>query len=199
MVKRAIKMIKKFSFEDTKINGLIKIQPFVAVDKRGRFIKDFNESLFLKNGDGLQLKEVFYTISYKGVIRALHFQRERQQTKLVRCVKGRIWDVVVDLRPSSPTFKMWQAFELNDENNFELFIPSGCAHGYLVLEDSIVSYKCGEEFYSEFDDGIRWNDPDIGVKWPLDLIGGEAKVILSEKDETLQSFNEFMNKFGGLK
>lgn len=192
-------MIKKFSFEDTKINGLIKIQPFVAVDKRGRFIKDFNESLFLKNGDGLQLKEVFYTISYKGVIRALHFQRERQQTKLVRCVKGRIWDVVVDLRPSSPTFKMWQAFELNDENNFELFIPSGCAHGYLVLEDSIVSYKCGEEFYSEFDDGIRWNDPDIGVKWPLDLIGGEAKVILSEKDETLQSFNEFMNKFGGLK
>lgn len=199
MVKRAIKMIKKFSFEDTKINGLIKIQPFVAVDKRGGFIKDFNESLFLKNGDGLQLKEVFYTISYKGVIRALHFQRERQQTKLVRCVKGRIWDVVVDLRPSSPTFKMWQAFELNDENNFELFIPSGCAHGYLVLEDSIVSYKCGEEFYSEFDDGIRWNDPDIGVKWPLDLIGGEAKVILSEKDETLQSFNEFMNKFGGLK
>lgn len=192
-------MIKKFSFEDTKINGLIKIQPFVAVDKRGGFIKDFNESLFLKNGDGLQLKEVFYTISYKGVIRALHFQRERQQTKLVRCVKGRIWDVVVDLRPSSPTFKMWQAFELNDENNFELFIPSGCAHGYLVLEDSIVSYKCGEEFYSEFDDGIRWNDPDIGVKWPLDLIGGEAKVILSEKDETLQSFNEFMNKFGGLK
>lgn len=192
-------MIKKFSFEDTKINGLIKIQPFVAVDKRGGFIKDFNESLFLKNGDGLQLKEVFYTISYKGVIRALHFQRERQQTKLVRCVKGRIWDVVVDLRPSSPTFKMWQAFELDDENNFELFIPSGCAHGYLVLEDSIVSYKCGEEFYSEFDDGIRWNDPDIGVRWPLDLIGGEAKVILSEKDETLQSFNEFMNKFGGLK
>ena len=89
------------------------------------------------------------------------------------------------------------SFDLTGENHREVLIPAGCAHGYLVLEQSVVSYKCGEKFYGEYDDGILWNDPDIGVGWPLELVGGEAQVILAEKDKNLQSFSEFMNTYGG--
>ena len=126
-----------------------------------------------------------------------YFQRVMQQPKLVRCIYGHVYDVVVDLRKDSPTFKKWLAFDLTGENKKEILVPAGCAHGYLVLEHSIVSYKCAEKFYGEYDDGILWNDEDIGVKWPLELIGGEEKVILADKDKNLQSFKEFMNKYGG--
>jgi len=102
---------------------------------------------------------------------------------------------VVDLRKDSPSFKKWLAFDLTGENRQEVLIPAGCAHGYLVLEDSIVSYKCGEKFYGEYDDGIMWNDPDIGVQWPLELIGGEEKLILADKDKNLQTFAQLMEHY----
>ena len=85
------------------------------------------------------------------------------------------------------------------ENGNELLVPGGCAHGYLVLEKSIVSYKCSEKFYAEFDDGIMWNDPDIGVDWGIDRIGGADKIIIADKDKNLKSFKEFMKEYGGLK
>ena len=151
--------------------------------------------MFESNGINHVLAEVFYTTSYKGVIRALHFQRVKQQPKLVRCIHGHVWDVVVDLRKDSPTFKKWLAFDLIGEKHNEILVPAGCAHGYLVLEDSIVSYKCGEKFYGEYDDGIMWNDPDIGVQWPLELIGGEEKLILADKDKNLQSFAQLMERY----
>lgn len=185
-------MITKFEFRKTEISGLITVTPFDADDMRGCFTKDYSKEVFEANGITHDLAEVFYTTSYKGVIRALHFQRVKQQPKLVRCIHGRVWDVVVDLRQDSPSFKKWLAFDLTGENRQELLIPAGCAHGYLVLEDSIVSYKCSEKFYGEYDDGIMWNDPDIGVEWPLDLIGGEEKLILSDKDKKLQTFAQLM-------
>lgn len=188
-------MIKKLSFEETSIGGLYKVTPFYADDARGSFIKDYSEEIFLSNGVGYPIREVFYTNSFKGTVRAMHFQRVKQQPKLVRCIRGHVFDVVVDLRVESPTFKKWLAFDLDDRNNIELLIPSRCAHGYLVLEDSIVSYKCAEKFYAEYDDGIIWNDRDIGIEWPLGLIGGAEKVILSEKDMKLQSFCEFMERY----
>ncbi len=154
--------------------------------------------MFEANGITHNLEEVFYTTSYKGVIRALHFQREKQQPKLVRCIYGHVYDVVVDLRKDSPTFKKWLGFDLVGKEHNEILVPGGCAHGYLVLEDSIVSYKCGEKFYGEYDDGIMWNDPDINVQWPLELIGGEEKLILADKDKNLQSFTEFVEKYGSL-
>ena len=153
--------------------------------------------MFAGNGIHHDLEEVFYTTSHKGVIRALHFQRVKQQPKLVRCIFGHVWDVVVDLRRESPSFKKWLAFDLIGEEHNEILIPAGCAHGYLVLEDSIVSYKCSEKFYGEYDDGIRWDDLDIGVKWPLELVGGKEQVILAEKDKNLHSFREFMDMYGG--
>ena len=188
-------MNTKFNFEKTEIEGLIKVTPFNAEDVRGRFTKDYSKEVFEANGISHNLAEVFYTTSHKGVIRALHFQRVKQQPKLVRCICGHVWDVVVDLRKDSPTFKKWLAFDLTGENNVEVLVPAGCAHGYLVLEHSVVSYKCAEKFYGEYDDGIMWNDPDIGVEWPLDKIGGEQNLILAEKDKNLQSFAQLMENY----
>lgn len=188
-------MIQKFEFHKTDLEGAFLIQPFCATDVRGAFIKDYSQEVFEQNGLHHDLKEVFYTVSHKGVIRALHFQRVHEQAKLVRCVKGRVYDVIVDLRPASPTFKQWRGFLLSEENQNELFVPEHFAHGYLVLEDSIVSYKCGEKFYGEYDDGILFNDPDIGVVWPFEEIGGIENLILADKDKNLQSFREFAERY----
>ncbi|WP_196590408.1 dTDP-4-dehydrorhamnose 3,5-epimerase [Pectinatus frisingensis] len=190
-------MIQKFEFKHTQIDGLIEITPFNADDIRGCFTKDYSKEVFEQNGIKYDLKEVFYTTSHKGVIRALHFQREKQQPKLVRCIYGHVYDVVVDLRKNSPTFKEYLGFDLIGEEHNEILVPAGCAHGYLVLEHSIVSYKCSEKFYGEYDDGILWNDKDINVKWPLEKVGGKEKVILAEKDKNLQSFNKFIETYGG--
>lgn len=190
-------MNQKFKFEESEIGGVIKITAFNMEDKRGNFTKDYSKEIFQANGIQHNIQEVFYTTSHKGVIRALHFQREKQQPKLVRCVSGHIYDVVVDLRKNSKTFKKWVAFDLVDKAYEEILIPAGCAHGYIVLEKSIVSYKCAEKFYDEFDDGIIWNDQDIAVDWPTNKIGGIQNLIMSEKDKHLQTFKEFMNNYEG--
>ncbi len=184
----------KFCFKNCDIEGLKLITPFVMEDNRGSFIKDYSETIFAEQGIKHSLKEVFYTVSHKGVVRAIHFQREKQQAKLVRCISGKIFDVCVDLRKASPTFGKWQGFYLSPENNNELLIPEGCGHGYLVLEESVVSYKCNEVFYGEYDDGIIWNDKDISVDWPIDKV---EDVILSEKDKNLVTFKEFIDMYGG--
>ena len=183
-------MIQKFEFEETEIKGLIKVTPFNADDIRGCFTKDYSKEVFEANGIHHDLAVVFSTTSHMGVIRALHFQREKQQPKLVRCIYGHVYDVVVDLRKDSPTFKKWLGFDLIGEQHNEILVPAGCAHGYLVLEKSIVSYKCGEKFYGEYDDGIMWNDPDIAVEWPLEKVGGLGNVILADKDKNLQTFEQ---------
>lgn len=184
-------MIQKFSFEKLDLNGAYLIKPFVAYDERGYFIKDYSEEVFEKSGIEHDLKEVFYTHSHKGVIRAIHFQRVNEQAKLVRCISGKIYDVIVDLRKESSTFGQWRGYYLSEEDKNELYIPKHFGHGYLVIEPSIVSYKCAEKFYGEYDDGIKWNDPDIGVEWPLHMVD---ELIISEKDRDLQSFEEFKSK-----
>lgn len=184
-------MITKFNLQELDLKGAFKIQPFYATDERGGFVKDYNIDMFKANGIEHELKEVFYTISKKGVIRAIHFQLGKQQAKLVRCVSGHVYDVIVDLRPDSPTFGQWRGFDLTGENLVELYIPQYFGHGYLVLEDSVVSYKCGEVFYGEGDSGIMYNDPDINIQWPFDKIGGIEKLIISEKDRNLMCFNEY--------
>lgn len=191
-------MIQKFEFHETEIKGLYEITPFNADDIRGCFTKDYSKEIFEANGITYNLAEVFYTTSHKGVIRALHFQREKQQPKLVRCICGHVYDVVVDLRKDSPTFKKWKSFELVGEKHNEILVPAGCGHGYLVLEEnSVVSYKCAEKFYGEYDDGILWNDKEIGIDWKIERVGGIENIILAEKDTQLQSFKEFMNTYEG--
>lgn len=190
-------MNQKFKFEKTEIEGLIKVTPFNVEDNRGCFTKDYSKEVFEMNGINHDVVEIFYTTSYKGVIRALHFQREKQQPKLVRCISGHVYDVVVDLRKNSPTFRKWLGFDLIGEEHNEILVPAGCAHGYLVLEQSIVSYKCAEKFYGEFDDGIMWNDKDIAINWPLEKIEGVNNLIFSDKDQELQTFKEFVDNYGG--
>ena len=184
-------MIRKFDFQSLKLSGAYLIKPFFATDERGGLIKDYNIDTFKQNGIEHELKEVFYTISKKGVIRAIHFQLVKQQAKLVRCVKGHVYDVIVDLRPDSPTYGKYLGFDLTEENTLSLYVPEFFGHGYLVLEDSIVSYKCNEVFYGEGDSGIMYNDPDINVDWDFSKIGGKEKLIISEKDKQLMSFDEY--------
>lgn len=184
-------MIQKFEFQELDLKGSYLIKPFYAPDERGCFVKDYNIDTFKAKGINHELKEVFYTISKRGVIRATHFQLAKQQAKLVRCISGHVYDVIVDLRPGSPTFGKWRGFDLTGANMNELYIPPYFGHGYLVLEDSVVSYKCGEVFYGEGDSGIIYNDPDIGIDWPMEKIGGVGNLIISEKDKKLMSLKDY--------
>lgn len=187
-------MIQKWNFEELELKGAYLITPFFASDERGGLIKDYNVEMFQDNGISHELKEVFYTISKRGVIRATHFQLVKQQAKLVRCVSGHVYDVIVDLRPDSETYGKWMGFHLTGENMYSLYVPQYFGHGYLVIDDSIVSYKAGEVFYGEGDSGIMYDDQEIGIEWPFELIGGKENLIISDKDKQLMSFSEYKEK-----
>ena len=186
-------MMQKFEFKELDLEGAYLIKPFYAEDYRGGLLKDYNIEVFRKNGINHELREVFYTISKRGVIRAIHFQLEMQQAKLVRCVSGHVYDVIVDLRLDSKTFGQWRAFHLTGENQNTLYVPQYFGHGYLVVEDSVVSYKCGEVFFDKGDSGIMYNDPDIDIQWPWEMIGGKDRIIISEKDKNLMSLKEYIS------
>lgn len=187
-------MVQKFDFCKIDLEGAYLIKPFYATDERGGLIKDYNECIFNTYGLDHTLKETFYTISKKGVIRAIHFQLIKQQPKLIRCISGHIYDVIVDLRPKSPTYGQWRGFHLSAENTKMLFVPAYFGHGYLVIEESVVSYKCSEMFYEKGDSGIAFDDPDIDIKWPYELVDGKDKLIISEKDRHLMSFKEYTER-----
>lgn len=183
------------SIEKTPIDGLTLIHPHVFEDARGYFIKDFESSFYKANGLPTEFLETNESKSKKGTIRGLHFQQKFSQGKLIRVIKGAVYDVAVDLRFESPTFGKWMGFELSEYNHNVLYIPKGFAHGFLALEDdSIFSYKCTNKYAPEYDSGIRFNDSEIGVEWPVERVGGWKEVITSEKDSKLQSFAEFANK-----
>ena len=187
-------VISKFEFEELDLKGAYKIRPFYAKDERGGFIKDYSIDIFRENGIKHEVKEEFYTVSKKGTIRAIHFQLVNQQAKLVRCISGHVYDVIVDLRKNSPTYGQWRGFDLTEENCVTLYIPQFFGHGYLVIEDSVVVYKCGEVFYEKGDSGIKYDDSDIGIQWPFELVGGEKNIIISEKDRNLMSFDEYQRR-----
>ena len=171
----------RFIFRKTRIPGLVVVKPEVRRDARGCASENYKYSEFSKAG----IREVFVqenrSVSSKGVLRGLHFQRApHAQAKLVRCGAGRVYDVAVDLRPGSRTFGRSYGLELTPENGLQLFIPAGFAHGFLALESgSEVLYKCSREYAPDFDAGVRWDDPDLAVKWPA------KRPLLSEKDKGL--------------
>ncbi len=175
-----------FLIESTTLSGPKILTPFILNDERGSFLKEFGDLFSEKLS--FVIKESFYTYSKKNVIRALHFQIIKPQAKLIRCLKGSIFDVIVDLRKGSKDYGKWESFLLSELNNKILYIPEGFAHGYLVLEESIVSYKCNEYFVKEFDSGIRFNDEKINIPWPIKDINA---AILSEKDKNLITFENF--------
>lgn len=162
-------------------------------DQRGKFVKDYVQKDFAKITNFKKIQEIFYTISSKHVLRGLHFQYPKPQSKIIRCLKGKIFDVVVDLRFDSENFGKHFSIELSEFNNLAIIIPKGFAHGYYVIEDSIVSYKCDEVFFENFDDGIRYDDPNLSIDWPINNFLGLP--ILSKKDMELQSIDEFKLRY----
>lgn len=187
-------MIQGFHFQKMDLKGAYIITPFSATDNRGSLIKDYNEAVFKNAGIYYELKETFYTISKRGVLRAIHFQLGRPQPKLMRCISGKVFYVIVDLRPNSETFAQYRAMILSAEEPTSILCPAGFGQGYLVIDDAVMSYKAAEEFYAPGDSGIIYNDIDIGITWPFELIGGKENMIISEKDLSLMSLKDFCAK-----
>ena len=179
-----------FKFTETKIKGVYIIEPKVFGDNRGYFMETYNKEHFAEAGLTMNFVQDNESSSSKGVLRGLHFQTKHTQGKLVRVTKGEVFDVAVDLRKGSPTYGQWEGVVLSAENKKQFYIPEGFAHGFLVLSDhAIFNYKCTDFYCPEGEGGVLWNDPYIGIEWPLD---GIDNIILSEKDKvhpTLKDLN----------
>jgi dTDP-4-dehydrorhamnose 3,5-epimerase len=176
------------NFNKTKIDGVYIIEPRVFGDSRGYFMETYNKEHFSEAGLNMTFVQDNESKSIKGVLRGLHFQRKHSQGKLVRVIKGEVFDVAVDLRIDSKTYGKWEGIILSEENKKQLYIPKGFAHGFLVLSDEVVfNYKCTEYYAPEYDGGVMWNDSDINIKWPLE---GIENIILSEKDKVHPNLKE---------
>ncbi|MDR1765508.1 MAG: dTDP-4-dehydrorhamnose 3,5-epimerase [Lachnospiraceae bacterium] len=177
----------KITVTPCDIEGLYVVEPTVYQDARGYFFESWHEKDYGDAGLGMRFVQDNQSMSARGVLRGLHFQKEYPQGKLVRIISGAVFDVAVDLRHGSPTWGKWHGVELSAENKKQLYIPPGFAHGFLVLSDTAeFSYKC-TDFYRPGDEGgIRFDDPDIGIAWP---IPPGMELILSDKDR----------KWGGIK
>jgi len=175
-----------FIFSPCPIRGLVEIQPKVFGDSRGYFFESWSRRDYEASGINARFVQDNQSRSVKGVLRGLHFQITHPQGKLVRAIEGDVFDVVVDIRPASPTLGKWYGVTLSGEKQNQLYIPEGFAHGFLVLsETAVFAYKCTDFYYPQDEGGLLWNDPSIDIKWPD--IGIEY--ILSEKDRKLPLFN----------
>ncbi|WP_174614787.1 dTDP-4-dehydrorhamnose 3,5-epimerase [Virgibacillus ihumii] len=164
---------------ETKLPGVLIIEPAVFEDNRGFFMESYNQKKFAEKGIHNEFVQDNHSLSAaKGVLRGLHYQANPMaQAKLVRCIRGEIFDVAVDIRKDSPTFGEWTSTTLSADNKKQLLVPKGFAHGFCTLTENVeVLYKVDEFYAPEHDKGIRWNDPEIGINWPL------ADPVLSEKD-----------------
>lgn len=186
--------MSKFRKVSTPVEGLYVIEPTVFEDSRGFFMESWNKKAFEEIGFHLNFVQDNHSKSRKGALRGLHFQIKHPQGKLVRVVKGAVFDIAVDLRKGSPTFGKWYGIILSEENKKMLYIPEGFAHGFLVLtKEADFLYKATEYYYPEYDAGIVWDDPDIGIEWPLKEFGIEYP-ILSEKDKSLPKLRDIAGK-----
>lgn len=185
--------MSKFKFTKTSIEGVYVVEPTVFGDERGYFMETYHAEEFKEAGLDFHFVQDNQSKSKKGVLRGLHFQYNNPQGKLVRAIKGEVFDVAVDLRKDSSTYGQWEGIILSEENKKQFYVPEGFAHGFLVLSDEAeFVYKCTEFYDGSDEGGILWNDPDIGIKWPLDDIG---QVSLSEKDKQWKSLKETKNNF----
>lgn len=175
----------------TNIEGLLIIKPKVFGDERGYFFESFREDIMKSNGVTSKFVQDNQSMSSKGILRGLHFQKDPfAQGKLVRVIKGSVLDVAVDIRKKSPTYGQHFLIELNEENKTMFYIPPGFAHGFLTLEDdTLFSYKCTNYYNKESEGAIRWNSKSLNVDW------GIVNPILSSKDATAPTFDEFQSPF----
>lgn len=180
-----------FRFLRMDIPDVILIEPVSYTDARGYFLEMFKSSSFAENGIDLRFYQDNLSFSRKGTVRGLHFQKHPyEQGKLVSVITGSIFDVAVDLRINSDTFGKYVSVNLSRENQMSLWIPPGFGHGFMALEDSHVMYKVTNEYNREYDSGILWSDPDIGIEWP------GIPPIVSEKDRKLMTFAAYKKEAG---
>ena len=165
---------------ETRLDGLVLIEPDVFPDSRGFFLETYREDGYKDMGIDAEFVQDNHSRSQRRSIRAFHFQIEPGQAKLVRAARGTVHDVAIDLRRDSPTYGQHEAFELSDENHRQLFVPIGFAHGFCVLSEVVhVEYKCTDFYDADDEIGLAWNDPDVGIEWPV------RDPIVSEKDRKL--------------
>jgi dTDP-4-dehydrorhamnose 3,5-epimerase len=176
-----------FEFVRQEIPDVVLVKPKVFGDNRGFFLESYKKSEFFANGIDVEFNQDNHSKSIKGVLRGLHYQKSPyEQAKLVRCSKGRIFDVAVDIRPNSPTFAKYVKVELSEDNKQMLYIPAGFAHGFVVLSDEAeLLYKASGEYAPNADSGILWCDKDINIDWGIDF-----EPILSEKDKSQPKLKE---------
>ncbi len=180
----------KFKKIETSIDGVCIIEPSVFGDSRGYFMETYSKAEFEEIGLYYDFVQDNQSKSSKGVLRGLHFQKENTQAKLVRVIKGEVFDVAVDLRPGSKTYGKWEGVILSEENKKMFMIPKGFAHGFLVLsEEAEFTYKCDDIYNHEAEGGLAWNDPEVGIEWPLGDMK-ESDLLTSEKDGKWPSLQE---------
>ncbi len=178
----------KISVTSCEIEGLYVIEPTVFKDERGYFVETYNQNDFRAAGLDMIFVQDNQSMSVRGVLRGLHFQKQYPQGKLVRVLRGAVYDVAVDLRSSSPTFGKWFGVELTADNKKQFYIPEGFAHGFLVLSDEAeFAYKCTDFYHPGDEGGVAWNDPELGINWPLQE---GVELIISEKDQKWGGFSE---------
>ena len=171
----------KITVTPCDIEGLYVIEPTVFKDERGYFVETYNQNDMKEAGLDMVFVQDNQSMSTRGVLRGLHFQKQFPQGKLVRVVRGKVFDVAVDLRSDSKTYGKWFGVELSAENMKQFYIPEGFAHGFLVLSDEAeFCYKCTDFYHPGDEGGLAWNDPEIGVEWPLEE---GVDLIISEKDQ----------------
>jgi dTDP-4-dehydrorhamnose 3,5-epimerase len=177
----------------TPLNGLLIVEPSIFRDQRGYFYESYNQSKLKNEGIEYKFVQDNQSKSVYGVIRGLHYQMEpKAQTKLVRVLNGVIYDVALDMRKGSPTYGRWFGLEISDDNNKQLLIPKGFAHGFSVLsETAVVFYKCDKNYAPEYDAGVVFNDPELGIDWKIPV----EKAIVSGKDAKLPVMREAKNNF----
>ena len=182
--------MNKFKKIETSIKDVYIIEPTVFGDNRGYFMETYSKKDFEDIGLHYDFVQDNQSKSKKGVLRGLHFQKENTQSKLVRVIKGKVFDVAVDLRPGSKTYGKWEGVILSDENKKMFMIPKGFAHGFLVLSDEAeFTYKCDDFYNGEAEGGLAWNDKDVGIEWPLgDMQIGD--LLTSEKDADWPTLEE---------
>lgn len=181
--------MSKFNFIKTPIKDLYVIEPTVFGDHRGYFMETYQYEEFKSAGLDMVFVQDNQSKSKKGVLRGLHYQTRNSQGKLVRVVKGEVFDVGVDLRKGSETFGQWYGVLLTEENKKMFYVPEGFAHGFVVMSDSAeFVYKCTNYYDPTSEAGLMWNDPDIGIEWP---IPEDMEILLSEKDKIHPSFKEY--------
>lgn len=153
-----------------RLSGLLLIEPDVRRDERGFFVETYRRSAYGEAGIGAEFLQDNHSRSSRGTLRGLHFQSQPGQPKLIRCVRGKILDVVVDIRRSSPTFKQYESIELDDDTHRQLYVPAGFAHGFCVISDvADVAYKVGSYYNPTTEVGFAWDDPDVAIAWPVNL------------------------------